>query len=214
MSVPSAKMIIAPTGAAAATCGSRFSRRNSARASGETSTPPRTTSSARLLCRKRGYAVSVRRAPAAVASTVPPARPITTTSASVDRQRARRSAPSRARMLLTGSLSRGDRDDGKEAGARCGVVLAPHDAPHQELRRAGVDREAAVGEVAERVRRIEPTEHRPGAVGPVERLRRRDAPVDLQDAVLEHAVLGPAARVVLHARHLDPGHLTGGREPS
>ena len=36
-----------------------------------------------------------------------------------------------------------------------------------------------------------------------------DAAVDLHDAALEDAVLGPRAREVLHARHLDPRHVAG-----
>src|SRR5438309_9012597 len=77
---------------------------------------------------------------------------------------------------------------------------------------AGPDREAAVLELAERVHRIEAAEHRPGALGPFEGVGRRDAAVDLEDAALEHAVLGPGAREVLDARHLDPGHVAGRRE--
>ena len=42
--------------------------------------------------RKRGKAVSVRRAPAAATSTTPPTSPVSTAKASIGRQRRRRSA--------------------------------------------------------------------------------------------------------------------------
>src|SRR5438132_2344240 len=74
------------------------------------------------------------------------------------------------------------------------------------------EREAAVFEGAEGVADVGAGEHLAAAVGPVEGLGRGDAAMDLEDAALEDAVLGPGAGEVLHAGHLDPRPVAGGGE--
>src|SRR5919201_230535 len=65
-------------------------------------------SSDRAACRNRGYAVSVRRAPAAAVSATPPAMPISTTMSNEDVHRPRSSALARIQMAVT-SLAPHDR---------------------------------------------------------------------------------------------------------
>ena len=54
----------------------------------------------------------------------------------------------------------------------------------------------------------------PRLLGPDQRLGRRDAAEDLEDAALEDPVLGPGRPGVLDARHLDPGHVARRAEAS
>src|SRR4029450_5010618 len=75
------------------------------------------------------------------------------------------------------------------------------------------DREAAVGEVAERVELVEPAVHVAGLLAPGQGRGGGDAPAHLEDPAPVHPVLGPRPREVLDARHLDPGDVAGGREP-
>src|SRR5262249_41641043 len=71
--------------------------------------------------------------------------------------------------------------------------------------------EAAVGDVAEHEVAVDPLDHVPGALRPGARVWSRDAPHHLRVAALVDAVLGPGARVVLGARHLDEGDATAAR---
>ena len=74
--------------------------------------------------------------------------------------------------------------------------------------------EAAVGERAEGVVAVGAGEHVARLLRPRQRLGRGDAAVHLQHAALEHPVLGPGARVVLHAGDLDPGPVASGGDAS
>jgi SulP family sulfate permease len=78
-------------------------------------------------------------------------------------------------------------------------ALSPRRAPRTS---EGV-REAAVGEVAEHELAVDALDHVAGPLRPRPRRRRGDPPHHLRVTALVHPVLGPGARVVLGARHLD-----------
>src|SRR5690606_37531938 len=96
---------------------------------------------------------------------------------------------------------------------RCYVRRAGRHKPGSATLGAGVDEEAAVAELPERVRLVEPAVEVAGLLGPGQGLGCRDAAEHLQDPALVDPVLGPGAGEVLHAGHLDPRHVAGGGEP-
>src|SRR6478609_6234117 len=72
--------------------------------------------------------------------------------------------------------------------------------------------EAAVVRTAERVVPVQAREHVARLLGPRERVGRVDTASQLHIATLVQPVLGPRARIVLHARDLDDRHVARLRE--
>ena len=92
------------------------------------------------------------------------------------------------------------------------LALSPM-SPRQLPRLRGRIGKQRSSSLPERVRGVHPPEQPAALLGPGERGGRGQPAVDLQDPALEDPVLGPAAREVLHARHLPVGDVTGLGEP-
>jgi len=127
--------------------------------SSPTSSAERVASGNRYATRWRASAESVRRAPAAAATTRPPATPARTASVSQVRQRARSSAKKRIQTAAT-SGSQGWSGRRCNRGAHDAAVLHPHDAPSRVGNALVVcdeqDRLPAGMEPAEQLEHLEP----------------------------------------------------------
>ena len=123
------------------------------------------------------------------------------------RRHRRRRRPARATMARSGSGPVGVVADTEQVVERHVVRFHTSlQSPQRPVSRSGISKhrssmapQGVLGVEARRRERPAPLAPRRWPPG------RHDAAVHLQDAALEHPVLGPAAREVLGARHLDPG---------